>query len=78
MFRNVLSYTYQSHLLLCWILLQKIPEASLDNKWCIFLKEVTRNKLQVNSSEQAMRLIQSNNENVMIVMRSLLKATAVK
>lgn len=78
MFKNVLTYSYQSHLLVCWMILQKIPETNHDNKWCVFLKEVTNAKLQVSSVEQAVRLVQSNNENIVIVIRSLLKATAVK
>lgn len=78
MFKNVLTYSYQSHLLVCWMILQKIPENNSDNKWCVFLREVTRAKLQVTSVDQAVRLVQSNNENVCIVIRSLLKATAVK
>ena len=78
MFKNIILYAYQSHLLLCWLILEKVPPQNHDNKWCVFLKEVTKNKLQVTSQLEAIRLIQSNNDNAVIVIRSLIKQVAIK
>jgi hypothetical protein len=57
MFKNIITYAYQSHLLLCWLILEKVPSQNQDNKWCVFLKEVTKTKLQVTSQLEAIRLI---------------------
>lgn len=42
MFKNVLTYSYQSHLILCWLILEKVPQHHAENKWCVFLQEVTK------------------------------------
>ena len=41
MFRNMLDYTYRSHLVLCCIVFDRIPEqARQQNKWAQFLAEI--------------------------------------
>lgn len=45
MFKNVLTYSYNSHLILCWMILERVPLQNADNKWYVFLREVTRSKL---------------------------------
>jgi hypothetical protein len=57
MFKNILSYAYESHLLLCWMILQKVPNLHTDNKWYAFLVEVTGQKCYVRDATEAIRLI---------------------
>lgn len=78
MFKNVLTYSYNSHLILCWLVLQRIPQDHNDNKWYVFLNEVTKQKLQVSTAIEAVQLLQSNNDNVQICIKNLIKQSAVR
>jgi len=41
MFRNMLEYCYHSHLVLCTVVLDRVPDATKqDNKWASFLNEI--------------------------------------
>jgi len=46
MFKNMFIYTYQSHLVLCFVIYNKLPsQLRFENKWAIFLGEVTKTKV---------------------------------
>lgn len=55
-----------------------MPNLHIDNKWYAFLIEVTRQKCYVRDANEAIRLIQSNNDNVVIVIRGLIKNFSLK
>lgn len=78
MFKNVLTYSYNSHLIVCWLVLQRIPQDHSENKWFVFLNEVTKTKLQLTSAIEAVQLLQSNNDNVQICIKNLFKQTAMR
>lgn len=53
-----------------------MPLQHVENKWYVFLVEVTSTNLSVSSMAEAIRLVMSNNDNTMIVIRNLIKKTA--
>lgn len=73
-------YSYQSHLVLCYVIYNKLPVLlRAENKWAIFLGEVTKTKSQViNNVDQAQKIISNNNQSTVTVMKSLLKHATVK
>ena len=45
--KSIMSYIYQSHLIQCWIVVQKLPLSETENKWAIFLGNMARRKIDL-------------------------------
>lgn len=80
MFKNILIYTYQNHLILCFLIHSKLPQRlRLENKWAIFLGEVTKTRTQlISKPEEAKQLLQQNNLNTVAVVKNLIRHATKK
>ena len=75
-FKNLLDYIYQSHLILYAVVFQKLPESiRKDNKWANFLQDIVENKFDKSLKrvvKECTQIVQQNNYNLVTVIRRLI------
>ncbi len=64
--------------MLCWIVVHKLPQTEADNKWAVFLGNMARQKVDLQSLDSARQTIEANNNNCLAVLKNLMKRVTVR